>query len=235
VAEKQDTQKTEKIMTFPHLVTREVICALIVIGVLSLFSIYFDAPLEDPPSATRMPSPTKAPWYFLGLQELLVYFDPWMAGVVIPLLIMLGLMVIPYVDFNKEGVGKFDYSKRKLAITFFTAGTILWFLLIIIGEFFRGPSWVWYWPWESWELHKALPPATINLPPVVGLFLLALYFATGFILPIKFNRTFYQKLGLVKYFIVINFILVAFGVVVKILLRLLFNIKYVLQTPWFNI
>jgi hypothetical protein len=235
VAEKQDTQKTEKIMTFPHLVTREVICALIVIGVLSLFSIYFDAPLEDPPSATRMPSPTKAPWYFLGLQELLVYFDPWMAGVVIPLLIMLGLMVIPYVDFNKEGVGKFDYSKRKLAITFFTAGTILWFLLIIIGEFFRGPSWVWYWPWESWELHKALPPATINLPPVVGFFLLALYFGTGFILPIKFNRTFYQKLGLVKYFIVINFILVAFGVVVKILLRLLFNIKYVLQTPWFNI
>ena len=102
MAEQETDQKTKKILTFPHLVTREIICALIIVGLFSLASMIFNAPLEDAPSPTRMPSPTKAPWYFLGLQELLVYFDPWLAGVIIPVLIIVGLMLIPYVDASPK-------------------------------------------------------------------------------------------------------------------------------------
>jgi hypothetical protein len=182
-----------------------------------------------------MPSPTKAPWYFLGLQELLVYFDPWFAGVMIPAIIILGLMAIPYVDVNPEGVGKFEYSKRKLAMTFFSAGVILWFVLIIIGEFFRGPSWLWYWPWESWEIHKEFPAAAWNIPSTIGFLLIILYLGAGFVIPVIKKKEFYLRLGFINYCIVMSFILAAVSVVLKIVLRLVFNIKYILQTPWFNI
>ena len=73
------------------------------------------APLEQPASSTTAPNPSKAPWYFLGLQEMLVYFDPWMAGVVLPSMIIVGLMAIPYIDTNKSGNGYFSYADRKFA------------------------------------------------------------------------------------------------------------------------
>ena len=118
---------------------------------------------------------------------------------------------------------------------FFVWGVIFWFVLIIIGEVFRGPSWLWYWPWENWEIHKDFPPAARNLPNAAGLLLLAAYYGAGLWLPILLRRKFYEKLGPTKYFIQMFFMLTAFGVFFKIVLRLLFNIKYILQTPWFNI
>ena len=233
--DQENDQKIKKILTLPNLVTRELICALIVTGLFSLAAIFFNAPLEDLPSPTRMPSPTKAPWYFLGLQELLVYFDPWLAGVIIPSLIVVGLCAVPYVDANPKEVGRFDYSKRKVPMLLFTLGMVVWFGLIIVGEFFRGPSWLWYWPWESWEIHKEFPAAAISLPNWAGLMFIAIYFGAGFLLPIKLASGFYKKLGPVKYFIQTFFMLAAFGVLLKIFLRLAFNIKYILQTPWFNV
>lgn len=233
--EEKDREQVKKIMTFPHLVSRELICILVVTGLLTLLSIIFNAPLEDPPSPTRMPSPTKAPWYFLGLQELLVYFDPWLAGVVVPLIIVAGLIAIPYVDVSPELSGTFDYSKRKLPMIFFAWGTVLWFVLIIIGEFFRGPSWLWYWPWESWETHKDFPPPAVSLPNWLGLSLLIFYFGGGLVLTKRCARNFYVKLGPVNYTIQMIFMLLGFGVLIKIILRLFFNVKYILQTPWFNI
>jgi hypothetical protein len=112
------------------------------------------APLEPLADPNKTPNPSKAPWYFVGLQELLVYFDPWIAGVVLPTLIIVGLMAIPYIDKSPHGIGEYNYKDRKFAVWVFSLGTAFWFLLIIIGYFFRGPSWQWYWPWESWELHK---------------------------------------------------------------------------------
>jgi hypothetical protein len=112
----------DKVHTWPHLVRMEFLVALFVMVVLTLWSITIDAPLEEPANPTRTPNPSKAPWYFLGLQEMLVYFDPWHAGVVLPTLIIIGLMVIPYIDINPKGNGYYCFKARKWEIlTFFFA------------------------------------------------------------------------------------------------------------------
>src|SRR5262245_19637335 len=105
-----------RIHTWPYLVRLEFIAAIIVMVVMTVWSIVIDAPLEEPANPNKTPNPSKAPWYFLGLQEMLVYFDPWMAGVVLPSLIIVGLMVIPYIDTNTNGNGYYTVSERKFAI-----------------------------------------------------------------------------------------------------------------------
>src|ERR687883_1965954 len=123
----------DKIYTWPNLVRAEFLVALFVMVVLILWALLIDAPLEEPANPTRTPNPSKAPWYFLGLQEMLVYFDPWIAGVVLPSLIIVGLMVIPYVDVNPKGNGYYTWSERKFAISTFCFGfLILWVGMITI-------------------------------------------------------------------------------------------------------
>ena len=100
--EKEDS---EKVLVWPDLVYTELICMIVVTAVLLVWAIGLKAPLEEPASSVKTPNPSKAPWYFLGLQEMLVYYDPWMAGVVLPSLVIFGLMAIPFIDFNKKGNG----------------------------------------------------------------------------------------------------------------------------------
>src|SRR3989339_1765921 len=111
----QDKKKSpsvdDKVHTWPHLVRLEFIVAIFVFVVLVLWSVGIDAPLEEPANPTRTPNPSKAPWYFLGLQEMLVYFDPWHAGVVLPSLIIVGLMMIPFIDVNPSGSGYYSYKQ----------------------------------------------------------------------------------------------------------------------------
>src|SRR5437867_16003 len=95
----------DKIHTWPHLVRNEFLISIGIILLLIVWSLLVDAPLEEPANPTRTPNPSKAPWYFLGLQAMLVFFDPWHAGVVLATLIILGLMVIPYLDINLAGAG----------------------------------------------------------------------------------------------------------------------------------
>jgi hypothetical protein len=93
----------------------------------------------------------------------LVYFDPWIAGVVIPNLIIVGLMAIPYIDTSPKGIGYYTWKERPFANANFTLGMILWFALIGIGYYCRGPNYFWYWPWESWLMHKSAPPPTWSI------------------------------------------------------------------------
>jgi hypothetical protein len=103
-------------------------------AVMIVWSIYLKAPLEEPANPTDSPNPAKAPWYFLGLQEMLVYYDPWLAGVVLPSLIIVGLMAIPYIDVNPKGNGYFTFKERRWEITIFLVGFIvLWCTLIALG------------------------------------------------------------------------------------------------------
>src|ERR1051325_3168496 len=140
----------DKIHTWPHLVRAEFLCALFVTLLLIVWSLTVDAPLEEPANPTRTPNPSKAPWYFLGLQEMLVFFDPWHAGVVLPSFIIVGLMIIPYIDINPKGNGYYTFSDRKWdLLTFIVGFHILWVSLIIIGTFLRGPGWNWFWFWEK--------------------------------------------------------------------------------------
>src|SRR5262245_43003655 len=122
----QQVRLSDKIHCWPHLVRNEFICSVLVSAGLLIWSLLIDAPLEEPANTSKTPNPSKAPWYFLGLQEMLVYFDPWMAGVVLPTLIIIGLMVIPYIDTNPKGNGYYTYRERKFAINTFLFGfTIL--------------------------------------------------------------------------------------------------------------
>ena len=125
---------------------------LLVIIVLTVWSLLLNAPLEQPSNPTRTPNPSKAPWYFLGLQEMLVFFDPWYAGVVLPSFIIVGLMLIPYLDINPKGNGYYTLRERWFEIlSFFIGFHILWVSFIIIGTFFRGPGWNWFWARQVWD------------------------------------------------------------------------------------
>lgn len=147
--------ENEKILVWPDLVYTEMICMVVMTAVLILWAIALKAPLEEPGSLVKTPNPSKAPWYFLGLQEMLVYFDPWMAGVVLPSLVVGGLMAIPFLDFNKSGNGYYTINERKFAYIIFQIGFIeLWVVLIVLGTFLRGPNWNLFGPYEYWDAHK---------------------------------------------------------------------------------
>lgn len=160
----------EKLDVWPHLVKREYIAAAATVLFIMVWSILQNAPLEAIANPNVTTNPSKAPWYFVGLQELLVYFDPWIAGVAMPGLIIVGLIAIPYIDTNPKGIGYYAWKERKFANTLFMLGIVMWFGLIFIGYACRGPNYAWYWPWESWYGLKAAPPATWSVfgPKGVG-------------------------------------------------------------------
>jgi len=145
----------EKVLVWPDLVYTELICMVALTAFLLLWGIGLQAPLEEPASSVKTPNPSKAPWYFLGLQEMLVYFDPWMAGVVMPSMIVVGLMAIPYLDFNPKGNGYYTIVERKFSYLTYQFGfLLLWVVLIVLGTFLRGPNWNIFGPYEYWDVHK---------------------------------------------------------------------------------
>jgi hypothetical protein len=154
----------EKVLVWPDLVYTEMICMIALSAVLIFWAIWLQAPLEEPASAVKTPNPSKAPWYFLGLQEMLVYYDPWMAGVVLPSMIIVGLMAIPYIDFNKLGNGYYTIKQRRFAYIIFQLGFLeLWVTLIVLGTLLRGPNWNFFGPYEHWDAHKVEALNNINL------------------------------------------------------------------------
>ena len=149
---------------WPDLVYTELICMIAITALLLVWAIVLQAPLEEPASSVKTPNPSKAPWYFLGLQEMLVYYDPWMAGVVLPSLIAFGLMAVPYIDFNKAGNGYYTIVERKFAYLTFQFGfLVLWVPMIILGTFMRGPNWNIYGLFEFWDPHKLEALNNVNL------------------------------------------------------------------------
>jgi hypothetical protein len=161
----------EKVLVWPDLVYTEMICMIAVTAILLLWGIGLQAPLEEPASAVKTPNPSKAPWYFLGLQEMLVYYDPWMAGVVLPSLVVFGLMAIPYIDFNKLGNGYYTIEQRKFSYLTFQIGFLLmWITLIILGTFLRGPNWNFFGPYEYWDSHKVLALNNVDLSQMFWVF-----------------------------------------------------------------
>ena len=154
----------DRVMTWPNLVYLEWLAMILCTVVLLIWSILLRAPLEPPANPGAVPNPAKAPWYFLGLQELLVYFDPWLAGVMVPLLIILGLCAIPYLDRNPKGNGYYTFRDRPLAVVIFLAGFgLLWVPLIVIGTFLRGPNWSLFGPFEPWDPHRSAALVNVNL------------------------------------------------------------------------
>jgi hypothetical protein len=157
----------EKVLVWPDLVYTEMICMVALTAFLIIWAICLQAPLEEPASSVKTPNPSKAPWYFLGLQEMLVYYDPWNAGVVLPSLVVFGLMAIPFIDFNKRGNGYYSIEERKFAYLIFQFGFLeLWITLIILGTFLRGPNWNIFGPFEFWDPHKVLALNNVDLSQI---------------------------------------------------------------------
>jgi quinol-cytochrome oxidoreductase complex cytochrome b subunit len=137
----------DEVFAWPHLLYREVLVALGVLIVLHALSLIFMAPLEEIADPARTPNPAKAPWYFLGLQEL-VHYSALIGGVLVPTLLVLALLVLPYVDRGTAGSGRWFAPERRSANSTFTGLVIVFVVLTIIGTFFRGPNWAWVWPWR---------------------------------------------------------------------------------------
>jgi hypothetical protein len=228
-------EQPDEVFAFPDLVFKEFLAILAATLVLIVWSVAVDAPLKAVADPNWTENPAKAPWYFVGLQDLLVYFDPWIAGVGCPLLIILGLALLPYLDPNPKGVGKYGLRERPLVVPLFLFGYLMWFVLIFIGQFLRGPNWQFYWPWEDWAVEKTAEQALVNLPDALGLALLVAYFGVGLLLPALAHRELFRKMGLVKHVIAWSFVLLMFGVVGKIVLRIFFHVKYIVTTPYFSI
>lgn len=242
----------DKVHTWPFLVRSEFLCTIFVMLFLIFWSLLVDAPLEEPANPGRTPNPSKAPWYFLGLQEILVFFDPWHAGVVAPTFIIMGLMVIPYIDINTKGNGYYTFKERKYEIMTFLFGfQVLWVSTVIIGTFLRGPGWNWFWPWQPWDSHKVEAMTNQDLPYLLGfrdyvtsaLFgggMVILYFVVGTLLMYWWvvwlkGRDFMQRWGMARFGLTSFLFLNMVAIMVKMVLRSAFNIKYIMVTPWLNI
>ena len=233
----------------------ELIALILFMVFLIVWSILVAAPLEEPANPASTPNPSKAPWYFLGLQEMLVYFDPWLAGVVFPTLIILGMCAIPYMDMNKKGNGYYSFKERRVGYFIFMYGwLVLWVYLIIIGTFFRGPNWNFFGPFEYWDPHKlevlnninlseyfwviglGQPlPSNILLRESIGFIVTGLYL---FVLPVLLAKTLlknmYKTYGPTRYTFLMILGLSMFSLPIKMYLRWIFNLKYIIGIPeWF--
>jgi hypothetical protein len=253
----EKTESDEKLFVWPDLVYTEMLCMILLTIVMIVWSVGLRAPLEEAANPTSSPNPAKAPWYFLGLQEMLVYFDPWLAGVVLPGLIIVGLMAIPYIDTNPKGAGYYAFRERKWEIAIFLYGfLVLWSFLIITGTFLRGPNWNFFGPYEYWDPNKLVPLVNIDLSELVwvqwlgmplpklwpirevfGIALVIGYLSLPPILALGPFRRFYLKMGAARYYVGAFLFLVMMALPIKMVLRWLFNLKYIvhIQEIFFNV
>ena len=247
-----------KVMVWPDLVYTEFLCMILWTIFLIVWSIYLKAPIEEPANPAKTPNPSKAPWYFLGLQEMLVYYDPWIAGVLLPGLIIVGLCAIPYIDKNPKGNGYFTFRERKPEIAIFLFGfVVLWVWLIVIGTFLRGPNQNFFGPFEYWDAHKLVPLINVDLSQIIwvkwlhmslpknpivreifGLTLVAAYFlALPPLLAKRALKMYYEKLGPARFHIMVFLGLTMLSLPIKMMLRWTLNMHYVVTVPeiFFNI
>jgi hypothetical protein len=249
----------EKVLVWPDLVYTELIAMIVCTVILIAWAIVLKAPLEAPATSAKAPNPSKAPWYFLGLQEMLVYYDPWMAGVVLPTFIIIGLMAMPYIDFNQKGNGYYTFQQRSFAnVTFLFGFIVLWVTLIVLGTILRGPNWNFFGPFSHWDSHKVDPLNNVNVSQIFwlnwlgkplegmnpllrelpGIFLCVMYL---FVLPPLLARTvlrkFYVKMGFIRFFILVTLLQFMAALPIKMVLRWSFNLKYIVALPeiFFNI
>ena len=251
--------ESDRVWVWPDLVYTELISLILCSVVLIVWAIVLKAPLEQPANRAVTPNPSKAPWYFLGLQEMLVYFDPWLAGVVLPSLIIVGLIAIPYIDKNPKGNGYFTFNERKFEITLFLFGFVA--PVVVADRARHVPS--------RTELELLRPvrilghaqargadqrqpvrvflgagagsgaaDATTSVRELPGI-LLSLFYVL--ILPVLLARTLFKsyvgKLGAPRFYVTVFLFLMMMSLPVKMLLRWVFNLKYIVAIPeiFFNI
>lgn len=248
--------KDDKVLVWPDLVYTEMLCLILGSIILVVWSILLRAPLESPANPLGPPNPSKAPWYFLGLQEMLVYFDPWMAGVILPGMIVSGLIGMPYFDTNPKGNGYYTIKERPFAIfTWLLGFIILWVVLIIFGTFLRGPNWNFFGPYQYWDSHLSVPLTNINLSDYVWVFGLkqplpdnpfvrempGIIFVIFWVcvLPVILAKTImrkmYNQMGMLRFAYMALHLVIMGMMPLKMVLRWVFTLKYFIYLPEFNL
>lgn len=242
----------DKVLVWPDLVYTEFIALILCTAFLIVWAILLRAPLEQPADPSVAPNPAKAPWYFLGLQELLVYFDPWIAGVLLPALIIFGLIALPYMDRNPRGNGYYTFKERPFVITMYMFGwVVLWVVLIVFGTFLRGPNWIFFGPYEYWDPHRLAALLNIdfrdllwikllkqNLPSawyireIPGIVFMGFWFVgLPVLLALTFFRGIYRQIGLIRYIIMTHLLAWMFLVPLKMAFRWTMNLHYFVASP----
>ncbi|MGQ9563413.1 MAG: hypothetical protein ACUVQG_07180 [Thermogutta sp.] len=248
-----------RIFVWPDLVYIELIAMLMMTCLLGIWSLAVQAPLEAPADTSWTPNPAKAPWYFVGLQELLVYFEPWFAGVVLPLLIIVGLCLLPYLRREEHHSGYYSMKGRRLSLAVILGGLGLWILLIVIGTFFRGPDWRLYGLYESRLIRRfddlqtqplafklwpsmfgskaptaetAQVPASPILRELPGLFIIFLLFVViPYIAKRTFGRGLAARLGGCGYWTVAVLLAIMALIPIKMYANWLWNVNYFVHFP----
>jgi cytochrome b-561 len=141
------------VLSWPNLIFREMLLFMVVVAIVLLLAIFWNAPLEELANPVHPPNPAKAPWYFLGLQELVSYSAFW-GGVVVPALVVTALGVLPYLDYKRRGVGNWFSGERKIATIIFTICLIIAVTLTAIGSLCRGPNWSFQVPWKQRQVEE---------------------------------------------------------------------------------
>ena len=258
-----ESERDDKVLVWPDLVYTELICLVLASAILIIWAIVLPAPLESPANPAGPPNPSKAPWYFLGLQEMLVYFDPWMAGVLLPGLIITGLIAMPYMDTNPRGNGYYTLKERPFAIYVWLFGfIILWVVLIVFGTFLRGPNWNFFGPFAYWDAHMQVPLTNVNLAQYFWIWLLKMpeptretwgpiYMfvreAIGIVVVAAWvlvlppllakivMRRLYDQMGAIRFYIMAFHLVIMALLPVKMVLRWVFTLKYFVYLPEFNL
>jgi len=214
----------------------EFLAGLLFTFIIMVWALFMDAPLKELANPADTPIDERAPWYFIGLQELLIFFDPWLAGVILPSILLVGLILVPFIDPNKEsGIGRYTLRDRPVAVSVFGFGFVMWYVLVIIGQFFRGPARMFYWPWEDKTVLKDLPLVEmVNFHIAGGFAFFILYFGACMVVPQIIFKNFYKSLGIIRYYIFMSLFAVMMLIPIKIFLRYVFDVKYILSLQIFN-
>lgn len=153
-----DRGPEDMVSSWPHLLLRETLLFAVVLAAMLVLALYIPPPLQTPADPTKPPNPAKAPWYFLGLQELVSY-DAFWGGLGIPGILIIALIFIPYLDRHHSGIGRWFARSRSTACFLWTVLFIIpTITLIIIGVYFRGPNWGFYYPWATPVEPQAILP-----------------------------------------------------------------------------
>ena len=248
----KEKQDSERILVWPDLVFIEFIAALFMLALLILWSLSLQAPLEGVADPANSPNPAKAPWYFLALQEMLVYFDPWFAGVIIPTLLLVILILFPYVDPDRKHTGFYSYRPRKFFMSSFICFFIcVWVYLQFVGNVMRGPNWNFFGPFEPWDSHKVVAITNINLSEYLymvflkrplpeniflreigGFIFLGTYFVVALqILKRTWLKFLYEQVPRASFYVFSTVYILLWLLPVKMYLRWIFNLKYIISIP----
>jgi hypothetical protein len=249
--EQQAAELGQLVSTWPSLLRLELLAAMVTMLVVTWWAIGLQVPLGPQADPSITPTVAKAPWFFIGIQEMLQYFDAWLAGVILPLLSVVGLCALPYLDVSDAGSGRYTWRNRPLALAVIVGLLLIWLVPALVGQLWRGENWELAAAWRSippTQLKPApLEASRLSLAGALGLHgalehvvgcvaCLGPFAALALLGPrLARGRPRLEEMGRGRVFFAGALVLVMLGVLVKVALHVTLGLHYLWVTPWFRI